>query len=277
MKQMSEQIGELQNQNIELSNTIQQNGTMITTLTSENASLQASIDAMVKLIRLIFCLALLISFVTQSAKLKAQEALVSKYEKSSHHGTQTIDSLQQSIATMSNEQHEEMQQLFEQIEALTKNQYALEIAHQEQVQSLHSSISCLEVELEQKKHIMESLVSTQHIEADNPTHSGSHIDTDAADCAKNILSSSNIHGIVDTSIITSSSGVVSQHGTDITNIISDVCMYCKEEAFGFMVKCQKCKSQYHAGCVRSKRQKKHRAGHVFICPMCVSSQAKESI
>ncbi|KDO23795.1 hypothetical protein SPRG_11224 [Saprolegnia parasitica CBS 223.65] len=54
--------------------------------------------------------------------------------------------------------------------------------------------------------------------------------------------------------------------------VPDECPTCHDEPFGFMVRCQQCKQQFHAGCVRSKRQKTSRAGvYVFVCDACAPS------
>lgn len=45
------------------------------------------------------------------------------------------------------------------------------------------------------------------------------------------------------------------------------CRSCGEEPFGFMVKCQKCKDPFHAGCVKPPDGKR-RISHVFTCSSC---------
>lgn len=47
------------------------------------------------------------------------------------------------------------------------------------------------------------------------------------------------------------------------------CRCCGDEPFGFMIKCQKCKDLFHAGCVNSATKTgKRRVGHAFVCSSC---------
>ncbi|KAF0689745.1 Aste57867_18813 [Aphanomyces stellatus] len=276
IQSLCDQVGALQSQNIDLGNQLDTSEAMLSNTTQENVALHKQVHELVQ-------------------KLHAQQHLVGKYQESSLCGTQTIDAMQLSIATLTTEHDCERHTLLRQIEELSASMMDSEAKKQLEMDALHTKLLDMESELQDKTARIGQLEATViQLQADN--------EAAAQSCKKSPIEPPSVKrtavgvpktphavpaafvaevaptvSIVDPPSTCSSARGPESTGTSVA-VIPDVCLACREEPFGFMVRCQKCKQQFHAGCVRSKRQKTSRVGcYVFVCEPCESAPSTSSM
>ncbi|OQR99154.1 hypothetical protein ACHHYP_07233 [Achlya hypogyna] len=211
-------------------------------------------------------------------QLDVQGQLVAKYQASSLCGTQAIDTLQGSIALICTQYDSERETLLKQVEELSAASIACEHKKLLEVQELQAKIALSEATVQEKSVIIEQLEATllaktqgktsdEHISSTQQTQAPSR----PVPCVSAPLASSQALSPALTateSVATCETSLVCTTSPKATRV-PDMCPTCQEEPFGFMVRCQQCKQQFHAGCVRSKRQKTSRAGvYVFVCDQC---------
>ncbi|KAG9404748.1 hypothetical protein AC1031_004953 [Aphanomyces cochlioides] len=267
MLHMCDQVGSLQSQCIDLSNKLRVAEASLQQTTEEKCTIESQLHQMVinlgDVYRKIYWF--------KVERLAKQQELVMKYQESSLCGTQTIDAMQLSIATLSAEFENERQTLLQQIETQAAAAMGVTTKHQVETEALQSKILDLERTIEDKDAQIGRLkVAMEKLRSEKSPM--------LAQNKSPILATAEPNQSVPTpplpvdlppapvSLTTIPTEAVA---IDTVVVIPDVCLACREEPFGFMVRCQKCKQQFHAGCVRSKRQKTSRVGcYVFVCDQC---------
>ncbi|KAH9068522.1 hypothetical protein Ae201684P_004228 [Aphanomyces euteiches] len=251
MLHMCDQVGSLQSQCIDLSNKLSVAEALLQKRTEEKRTIKSQLHQMVINLGDVFT--------------------VMKYQESSLCGTQTIDAMQLSIASLSAEFENERQTLLQQIETQTAAAMGVTTKHQVETEALQSKILDLERTIEDKDAQIGRLkVAMEKLRSEKSPM--------LAQNKSPILATAELNQSMPTtplpvdlppapvSLTTIPTEAVA---IDTAVVIPDVCLACREEPFGFMVRCQKCKQQFHAGCVRSKRQKTSRVGcYVFVCDQC---------
>ncbi|EQC31620.1 hypothetical protein SDRG_10786 [Saprolegnia diclina VS20] len=260
---LCDQVGRLQSQNIEYETTVSRLEEALAKAADETATAQTQLLEL-------------------RVQLGAQAQLVAKYEASSLSGTQAMDSLQSSIALICAEYDAERGALLKQVEELSMASITGEHAKLVEIEEMQAKIMDAENALREKaKHVaeleaalhakdeMEKRVTQQQQPADEATQR-TQAPSAIAPCVSASLASS---GALSPALTATSTVAEFPVATQTAAArVPDECPTCHDEPFGFMVRCQQCKQQFHAGCVRSKRQKTSRAGvYVFVCDACAPS------
>ncbi|KAF0707635.1 hypothetical protein AaE_013519 [Aphanomyces astaci] len=272
---LCDQVGALQCQTVDLGNKLQTSESHHQKLNDDIHTLQIRIHHM-------------------AGKLQEQQNLVAKYQESSLCGTQTIDAMQLSISTLVSQHDTERHAMQHQIEEMSIASLKAEECNQSEAEACRANLVDMENDLADKTArigYLESRIrelevaaaaelgcrqSNHRIANESPMSTSMPTSTPlppVAPPSQAIASAPSKPSISPSNVIADeppdAASLPMPHESVAAVVIPDVCLACREEPFGFMVRCQKCKQQFHAGCVRSKRQKTSRVGcYVFVCEPC---------
>ncbi len=201
---------------------------------------------------------------------------MTKYQDSSLCGTQTIDALQESIATLSQQHNAERDTFLHQIEELSVTGRERERTKQQELDDIRSKMIEFENSIQDKVMIIDQLESQiKRLESENTLkrpYARSNVSFDSTQVLSQTEPTESLaQHTIQHEASTPENMNVEQENRAQAAVVQDLCLFCNEEPFGFMVRCQKCKHQFHAGCVPKRQKSTRQGGYIFVCDGCSKS------
>jgi hypothetical protein len=233
------------------------------------------------------------------AKGMAAHNLVVKYQESADDGTQTIAELQESLVKLCDQLADERKQYVDRLSEQMHSALDVESGLRKEMDVLHERLKKWnQVQIE-----VRDVTKCARCTDSQAVPSSPNRDAAAQEPPQDLLSpplqmervhTPQPHRTPSTESKNSQVGVLIEDELEDSHHVSDsthqqntakrdretqrsrditaqaiLCRLCNEEPFGFMVRCQKCKDPFHAGCVKKTGTgAKKRLGHIFKCSNC---------